>query len=202
MWAATESMAIADAFRLHPVILPDARGHFYEAFRDSEFSTVTGRRFAPVQSNFSVSRRDVLRGMHGVRLPPGQSKLVSCVRGAVLDMLVDLRRGSPTFLQSASTVLEPQSAVSVYVPNGVFHGFQALTDNSCVHYLLSEEHVPGTQVDINPLDPALRLPWRLRGAPVLSDKDAAAPTLQQAVDLHYLPSYADCLTYYRDGVSR
>lgn len=173
-------LEIPGAFRMTPDHIRDERGSFYEALRAEEFEKVLGRKFAPQQINYSVSRRNTLRGIHSVTNPPGQAKYVTSVRGTLRDVLVDLRIGSPTYGRHVSTVLDAESGTSVFVPEGVGHGFLTLTDDACICYVLSTEHVPGTQVDINPLDPELDLPWGFTEPPLISDKDASARTAAEA----------------------
>ena len=150
---------------------------FFESWRRSEFERVTGVDFELRQINYSVSKRNTVRGLHSVTIPPGQAKYVTCVRGALRDFLVDLRVGSPTFGEHVSTVLDPDSGWGVYVPEGVAHGFLTLTDDTCICYALSSEHVSGTQIDINPFDPELALPWGFTEPPLISAKDAQAPAV-------------------------
>ncbi|WP_063746735.1 dTDP-4-dehydrorhamnose 3,5-epimerase family protein [Catenuloplanes japonicus] len=173
--------AVPGAFVLTPHHIVDARGAFYESFRVESLEAAIGTPFRPEQVNFSVSAANTLRGLHGVAVPPGQAKLVTCVRGALRDMVVDLRVGSPTFGVFAGTLLEAGTGTSVYIPPGVMHGFLALTDDTCISYVLSTAHVPGTQIDINPLDPALGLPWGFTSPPLMSDKDTHAPDVATAL---------------------
>ncbi|MFQ6194415.1 dTDP-4-dehydrorhamnose 3,5-epimerase family protein [Streptomyces sp. NPDC000405] len=172
---------VPGAYLLTPRHLTDERGSFYESLRTNELGRVLGHPFTPRQINYSVSRRNTLRGIHGVTIPPGQAKYVTCVRGALRDIVVDLRVGSPTFGRYAVHELDAASGRSVYVPEGVGHGFLALTDDTCVCYVLSTAHVPGTQIDIDPLDPDLALPWGFTEPPLLSEKDARAPGLAEAL---------------------
>jgi NDP-hexose 3,5-(Or5-) epimerase len=184
-------LAVPGAFLFTPRQLRDERGVFYEAVRSAQIEELTGQPFRPAQINYSVSRRNTLRGLHSVTVPPGQAKFVTCVRGALRDVVVDLRVGSPTFGRFASNVLEPGSGRSVYVPEGVGHGFLALTDDTCICYVLSSPHVPGAQIDINPLDPELDLPWGFSEPPLISPKDAAAPNVSQTVAAGVLMRWPD-----------
>jgi NDP-hexose 3,5-(Or5-) epimerase len=178
--------AVPGAYVLTPEHLHDERGSFYESMRASELEDLLGRRFVPRQINYSVSKRNTLRGIHSVTVPPGQAKYVSCVRGVLRDIVVDLRIGSPTYGKYETNVLDADSGTQVYVPEGVGHGFLTLTDDATICYVLSSEHVPGTQVDINPLDPDLGLPWGFTEPPLMSPKDAGAPTAAQAAELGLL----------------
>jgi NDP-hexose 3,5-(Or5-) epimerase len=189
-------LAIRHSYRLVPQKIPDDRGYFAETVRLDELAGAVGHPFTLAQANVSVSRRNTLRGIHSVRIPPGQAKIVSCVRGAVLSLLLDVRIGSPTFGASAFTRLAAEDSCAVYVPAGVGHGFLALTEGACVTYLCSTYYQPGTPLTVNPLDPELDLPWGLRDEPIMSENDAKAPTLAEAQRLGQLPRYADCLAYY------
>jgi NDP-hexose 3,5-(Or5-) epimerase len=173
-------LAVPGAYLCTPEPYLDERGSFFEAMRTDELADLLGTPFEPKQINYSVSRRNTLRGLHSVTVPPGQAKYVTCVRGAFRDMVVDLRLGSPTFGQHDTTVLDAAGGASVYVPEGVGHGFLTLTDDACICYVLSSVHVPGTQIDIDPLDPELALPWSFTEPPLMSPKDAAAQSVTQA----------------------
>ncbi|RLK53965.1 dTDP-4-dehydrorhamnose 3,5-epimerase family protein [Actinokineospora cianjurensis] len=172
--------ALPGVFRVRPDVIVDERGGFFESLRTSEFERITGAVFAPRQINYSVSRRNTVRGIHSVSIPPGQAKYVTCVRGALRDFAVDLRIGSPTFGDHVVTLLDPASSWGVYIPEGVGHGFVTLADDTCICYALSTEHVPGTQIDINPFDSELALPWGCVEPPLISAKDARAPSLADA----------------------
>ncbi|MFC8623400.1 dTDP-4-dehydrorhamnose 3,5-epimerase family protein [Streptomyces anulatus] len=174
-----------------PEPIDDIRGSFHEGLRADEFEREMGYPFAPRQINYSVSKRNTLRGIHGVRIPPGQAKYVTCVRGALRDIVVDLRIGSPAFGEHVTHVLDAGSGRSVYIPEGVCHGFLALTDDACISYVLSSTHVPGTQIDINPLDPDLALPWGFTEPPLLSEKDAGAPTVAEALSAGTLATWEE-----------
>ncbi|MFA3879445.1 dTDP-4-dehydrorhamnose 3,5-epimerase family protein [Streptomyces sp. MMCC 100] len=184
-----EDLTLPGTYLITPDRIPDARGTFYEAMRSDALEEVTHVPFRPQQINYSVSKRHTLRGIHSVRIPPGQAKYVTCVRGALRDIVVDLRIGSPTFGEHRVNVLDADSGRSVYVPEGVGHGFLALTDDACICYVVSTTYVPGTQIDINPLDPELDLPWDCPQTPLISDKDAKAPTVAEAVRAGMLPRF-------------
>ncbi|MER7109332.1 dTDP-4-dehydrorhamnose 3,5-epimerase family protein [Streptomyces sp. NPDC000229] len=189
-------MSIRDAYRIVPNKKPDRRGHFYEAFRADILTDIIGYPFVVGQANYSLSRRHTVRGIHSTSLPPGQGKLVTCVRGAVLDVAVDLRVGSPTFGQYDVTPQDEDSGTAVYLADGIGHAFLTLTDDACMNYLCSEVYIPGTMIEVNPLDPEIGIPWDLTQEPVMSDKDAGAPTLAQAQSLGLLPTYEECVAHY------
>ncbi|MBW4721885.1 dTDP-4-dehydrorhamnose 3,5-epimerase family protein [Saccharothrix obliqua] len=188
-------MAVPGCFRLTPEVYRDQRGLFYEAFRHEPLAEAIGHPFTVRQANCSVSRYNTLRGIHGTVLPPGQEKLVTCVDGAVLDVAVDIRVGSPTFGMFDATRLEEGSGVSVYLADGIGHAFLVLTPTARVHYLVSTEYVPGTMIDLDALDPDLGLPWDTREPPIRSEKDTTAPTLAEAASAGLLPTYQECLDF-------
>ena len=163
------------------------------------FRSVLDHRFVIRQANHSVSQRGTLRGVHFADVPPGQAKYVYCTRGAVLDVVVDIRVGSPTFGVADKVRLDDVDRRGVYLSEGLGHAFLALTDDATVTYLVSEPFNPSGEHGIHPLDPALGLPWPADVEPLLSDKDAAAPTLDQAQQSGLLPDFAACQRFY-DGL--
>ncbi|MFF2080898.1 dTDP-4-dehydrorhamnose 3,5-epimerase family protein [Kitasatospora sp. NPDC058162] len=185
-----EEMTIPGTFLITPDHIPDERGVFYESVRRDDLEKASGIPFRAEQINYSVSKRHTLRGIHSVTIPPGQVKLVSCVRGVLRDIVVDLRVGSPTFGRHQVTALDAAEGRSLYLPEGVGHGFLALTDDACICYVNSSAYVPGTQIDINPLDPFLDLPWDCPEEPVISAKDLRAPTVAEAVEAGLLPEFS------------
>ncbi|WP_370942173.1 dTDP-4-dehydrorhamnose 3,5-epimerase family protein [Amycolatopsis sp. cg5] len=189
-------MTIPDAFRIVPDQIPDLRGNFYESWRQSELTAAMGRPFTVEQVNYSVSQRGTLRGIHGTTMPPGQAKVITCVRGQVLDVVVDLRIGSPTFGMYETTIQDEESGITVCIAEGLGHAFLALTDDVCMNYVCAAEYVHGTMLDIQALDPKIGIPWNLTEDPIMSEKDRAAPTLDEAVALGLLPTYEQCLAHY------
>lgn len=138
------------------------------------------------QANATTSPRGVIRGIHYAMHP--QAKRVTCVHGAVLDVAVDLRVGSPTFGEVDVFLLNDQNRRAVHIPAGVGHGFQVITGTATVVYLLTEPHTPDLERSVNPLDPALGINWPV-DEPTLSDRDKAAPTLHVALESELLPGY-------------
>jgi dTDP-4-dehydrorhamnose 3,5-epimerase len=196
--APVDSLSIEGAWSYTPRQFPDDRGTFMEAFRGEELAASLGYRLEVAQVNCSVSRRGVIRGVHFADVPPGQAKYVSCVRGAILDVVVDIRVGSPRFGAWEAVRLDDADRRSLFLAEGLGHAFMALTDDVTVLYLCSTGFAPGREHGVNPLDPALGIEWpvgELAGAPVLSEKDAAAPSLAQALESGLLPRYEDCRAY-------
>jgi len=180
-----------------PVLRPDDRGVFLEAFKSDVFGATVGHRFDLAQMNISVSRAGTVRGVHFAQVPPGQAKYVQCFSGRILDIVVDIRLGSPTFGQWDAIELDDQDRVALYIAEGLGHAFCALTDSATVGYLCSEPYAPGREHGVHPLDPALGLPWPDGTDSVLSPKDAAAPTLAEAAESGLLPTWEACEEFVR-----
>ncbi|MFJ9676933.1 dTDP-4-dehydrorhamnose 3,5-epimerase [Streptomyces sp. NPDC101194] len=191
-------LSIAEAWVHEPKVFPDSRGSFHEWFKASELSEAAGHTLRLAQANCSVSSRGTLRGVHFADVPPSQAKYVKCVRGAVLDVIVDIRVGSPTYKQWEAVRLDDVDHHAVYLSEGLGHAFMALTDDATVVYLCSEGYAPGREHGVNPLDPELGIEWPKGITPLLSEKDAAAPSLAEAEARGLLPSYEDCQAYYAE----
>ncbi|MBA2416136.1 MAG: dTDP-4-dehydrorhamnose 3,5-epimerase family protein [Geodermatophilaceae bacterium] len=189
-------LAVSRCFEFAPMQHRDERGTFLEWYRADPFAAAVGHRLTVAQANHSVSRRGTLRGIHYALVPPGQGKYVYCPRGAVVDVVIDLRVGSPTFGVSDSTRLDEVDRRAVYLPEGVGHAFMALVDDSALTYLCSTGYDPGREKAVNVLDPEVDLPWPADIDPVISERDRAAPSLQQARSEGMLPSYDACLARY------
>lgn len=192
-----EPLGIEGAWVFTPRVFSDDRGDFLESFQGAGFAEAVGHRLDVAQVNTSVSRRGTLRGVHFADVPPGQAKYVTCTSGAVLDVAIDIRTGSPTFGEWACVQLDDQDRRAIYVAEGLGHAFLALTDDATVSYLCSQPYRPGAEHGIDPLDRALRLPWPDDVEVLLSDKDAAAPSLETAAADGLLPTYDDCLALYQ-----
>ncbi|MFE9764343.1 dTDP-4-dehydrorhamnose 3,5-epimerase [Streptomyces sp. NPDC005808] len=191
-------LSIEGAWLYEPNVFPDERGSFHEWFGGSDFRASTGHDLSLAQANCSVSRRGTLRGIHFADVPPSQAKYVKCVRGAVLDAIVDIRVGSPTYGQWELVRLDDETHASVYLSEGLGHAFLALTDDATVVYLCSEGYAPKREHGIHPLDPELGIEWPTDVELLLSDKDAAAPTLADAATQGLLPRFEDCVAYRTD----
>lgn len=191
-----EPLKVSGAWSFTPKQWPDPRGVFLEWYKAGPVEQAVGHRLDVQQANHSVSSRGTLRGVHFADLPPSQAKYVYCTRGAVLDVVVDIRVGSPTFGASDSVLLDADDRRAVYLSEGLGHAFLALSDDTNITYLVSAPYAPTREHGISPLDPALGLPWPDDVELLLSDKDAAAPTLAQAREQGLLPGYADCQAFY------
>lgn len=189
-------LKVPGTWEFTPRQFPDPRGVFLEWFKAGVVEEAVGHRLALAQANHSVSSRGTLRGVHFADVPPGQAKYVYCTRGAVLDVIVDIRVGSPTYGVSDAVQLDERDRRGVYLPEGLGHAFLALTDDANVTYLCSEPYNPTGEHGLHPLDPALDLPWPADVEALLSDKDSAAPTAAEAEAAGLLPSYDACLAFY------
>ncbi len=197
------ALPIAGAWVVTPAQFADERGTFLESFRGDLLEPHVGHRLDVVQTNVSVSAAGVVRGVHFADVPPSQAKYVTCVSGAVLDVVVDIRVGSPTFGQVASVLLDDVDRRAVYVAEGLGHAFMSLADGSVVTYLCSAPYAPGREHGIHPLDPELAIDWPTLDragspiTPILSDKDAQAPGLTAAAEAGLLPRFDDAVELYR-----
>lgn len=191
-----DELKVPGAWVFTPRQFPDPRGVFLEWFKASVLEQAVGHPLTVKQANHSASSRGTLRGVHFADVPPGQAKYVYCTRGAVLDVVVDIRVGSPTFGVSDAVRLDDVDRRGVYLSEGIGHAFLALTDDANVTYLCSEPYNPGHEHGLHPLGPELALPWPDDIEPLLSEKDAAAPSLAEASASGLLPSWADCVRFY------
>lgn len=169
-----------------------------EWYRFDALEEKVGHPLTLRQANTSVSKRGVVRGIHYADTPLGQAKYVTVMHGAVLDFVVDLRVGSPTFGTWDSVVLDDVTREAVYLAEGLGHAFVALTDDATVSYLVSGVYDPAHEHGINPLDPQVALEFpREAGEPLLSPKDTDAPSLEQARTTGALPEFGAISEFYR-----
>ena len=194
-------LTIEGVWQFAPILRPDERGVFLESFTATSFSEAVGHDLALRQMNISVSRAGTVRGIHFADVPPGQAKYVQCFAGRILDVVVDIRVGSPTFGQWDAVELDDQTRNGLYIAEGLGHAFCALSESATIGYLCSEPYAPMRERGILPTDPALNLPWP-EGERVLSAKDAAAPTLAEALEQGLLPDYAVCQEFVSEGRRR
>lgn len=190
-----EPMGIGGAWTFTPAVYRDERGYFLEWFQAAELSESLGYWPETAQANCSVSRRGVIRGIHFASVPPGQAKYVTCVGGAVLDVVVDLRTGSPSYARWEAVRLDDESRRAVFLSEGLGHAFIALSQEATVIYLCSTPYSPGREHGVHPLDPDIGIEWPADTEPVLSAKDATAPSLEEARRAGLLPGYAACAAY-------
>ncbi|GAC67576.1 dTDP-4-dehydrorhamnose 3,5-epimerase family protein [Gordonia soli] len=201
-------LTIDGAWEITPVQHGDARGLFTEAFKSSVLSEAIGHPFELAQMNLSVSAAGVLRGVHFADVPPGQAKYVTCPSGAVLDVIVDIRVGSPTFGMHDTVLLDDVDRRAVYLSEGLGHAFLSLADGSTVTYLCSTGYNPSGEHGIDPTDPALGIDWPTTGrdgVPLeyeLSAKDTAAPSLAAAEASGLLPDHREVTGYLRSLAER
>jgi dTDP-4-dehydrorhamnose 3,5-epimerase len=171
---------IAGLFVFEPRVFADDRGSFFESFNDARFREATGFEGQFVQDNHSTSHRGVVRGLHYQLPPHAQGKLVRVVAGAVFDVAVDIRPGSPTFGKWAGVELTAANRRQFWIPAGFAHGFLALEDDSQFLYKTTELWHAASERSLRWNDPAIGIDWPLAVAPIVSAKDADAPLLDAA----------------------
>lgn len=160
---------------IEPRVFDDARGYFFESYSKRRFDEVV-RPIEFVQDNESMSTRGVIRGLHFQRPPFSQSKLVRCVRGAVLDVVVDIRRGSPTYGRHIAVELTGENRRQLFVPRGFAHGFAVLSDEAVFQYKCDNYYHPESEGGISIADHSLGIDWRIDPAEaILSEKDLRNP---------------------------
>jgi dTDP-4-dehydrorhamnose 3,5-epimerase len=185
-------LKIQGSWVFEPRKFDDDRGSFHEVFKLSQISEVLGRTFEVKQVNHSISKAGVIRGIHWADFPPGQAKYVSCFRGSIWDVVVDIRVGSPTFGQWDAAELSAENGKCVLIEEGLGHVFLALEDDSVVSYLCSEPFNPSAEQGINPLDQDVAIPFSSKSISAsfeISPKDSEAPTLNQAQEQGILPIF-------------
>ncbi len=190
-------LSVPDSYEFTPIQRADDRGVFLEWYRFDKLTDVIGHPISLRQANTSVSKRGVVRGIHFADFPLGQAKYVTVTHGAVIDYVIDIRLGSPTFGQWDSVVLDTVDRRAIYIAEGLGHAFVALTDDAVVSYLVTDTYNPAGEHAINPLDPQIALTFPAEaGEPLLSPKDLEAPTLQEAEKLGLLPTWDSAKAYY------
>ena len=171
-----------EVFLLKPIVHQDVRGSFSERFNKKAFEAAVGNSIDFCQDNQTYSKKGVLRGLH-FQLPPfAQSKLVSVIQGRVLDVVVDLRKGSPTFGKHFSQELSAANQLQIFIPRGFAHGFITLSDTSLFSYKVDQYYHPQNEGSIAPDDPSLAIDWQLAKEEwIQSEKDKAHPFLSKAL---------------------
>ena len=171
---------------IEPRVFKDSRGYFFESFSQREFdekvTPILGHSINFVQDNESMSSYGVMRGLHYQRMPYTQSKLVRCVKGAVLDVAVDIRKGSPTFGQHVAVELTEDNHRQFFIPRGFAHGFAVLSETAVFQYKCDEFYRPEADGGINIKDESLGIDWRIPvEKAILSEKDLEHTCLKDAV---------------------
>ena len=174
---------IKGALIIEPKVFKDARGYFFESFSQREFdekvTPILGHKVQFVQDNESMSSYGVMRGLHFQRPPFTQSKLVRCVRGAVLDVAVDIRKGSPTYGQHVAVELSEENKRQFFITKGFAHGFAVLSETAVFQYKCDEFYHPESDGGISILDNSLGIDWRIPvEKAILSEKDTKHPLLK------------------------
>lgn len=190
-------LKIAGAWEITPQQFGDPRGVFLEWFKTAPLEEAIGHHFDLRQANMSVSAAGVVRGIHFAQVGPSQAKYVTCPKGAMVDIIVDIRLDSPTYGQWDSVLLDDVDRRAVYLSEGLGHAFISLEDDTTIVYLCSEGYNPGREFGVHPLDAAIGIEWPTHGRNgealtiSLSDKDTAAPTLAEAKEQGLLPTIAE-----------
>lgn len=190
-------LGIPDTYEITPKQHPDDRGVFLEWYRFDRLEETIGHSLDLAQGNTSVSRKGTVRGIHFADIPPSQAKYVTATHGAVMDFVIDIRVGSPTFGKWDSVLLDDVDRRAIYIAEGIGHCFVALTDNATVTYLVTSTFAAEREHGITPLDEAINLEFGLSADDLLlSPKDLAAPTLNDALHTGMLPTWDQARAYY------
>ena len=185
-----QELSIKGAYLATHRVFPDERGLFREWFKAEEIATID-KAFSVQQANYSKSKQWVIRGIHYSLAPEGQSKVVTCASGAIVDVLIDLRLNSPSYLKVEYIELSEDSGSVAYIPSGVGHGFIVESESASVVYLTSSRYSPEFEKAICPTDPELGIKWPLPIGElgIISKADTEAPTLEQAKESGILPNF-------------
>lgn len=189
-------LKISGSWKIEFQKFEDNRGFFYESFKAEEFPKLIGRNFDIKQTNTSSSTKGSVRGIHYALVPPSQAKLVQCQRGSIKDYVIDIRIGSPTFGKFEAIDLDEKSASAIFIEEGLAHAFVALENNTIVTYYVSEKYNPEREKGINPFDKTLNILWPEIDL-ILSEKDKAAISLEQAKSQGILITYDECKKFIK-----
>ncbi len=184
---AISTLSIHGCLSFEPVVYEDERGKFFEWFQGDTLREHTGFNFELAQANCSISKKGVLRGIHYTNKYPGQSKWVTVFSGKALDVIVDLRKNSPTFKKWQSILLEAEKPQMLYIPWGVGHAFLSMEDDTVFTYLCDKRYDPVNEFDLNAFDDEIKISWPDGLKFIQSDKDKKAPYLNNVLDL--LPNF-------------
>lgn len=190
-------LSIPDAYEVTPIQRSDERGIFFEWYRHDLLEQTIGHSLDLRQANSSTSKKGVVRGVHFADVPIGQAKYVTATHGVVLDFVVDIRLGSPTFGLWDSVLLDDVDHRAVYIAEGLGHAFVSLTEGAIVTYLMSDVYTAAREHGINPLDEQIGLDFRLASSElILSGKDIEAPSLAEAASGGLLPTWQSTTDFY------
>lgn len=173
-----KALSIPDIILVEPEVFPDTRGCFFEIFKESVFNAANLPVHFP-QDNFSLSKKDVLRGLHYQNYPKAQGKLIVVLKGSIWDVAVDIRRNSPTYLKWISAELNDKNRAMLYIPSGFAHGFLSLTEDVHLLYKCTNEYDPVSDTGIRWDDPDIGIRWPVEN-PIVSEKDRQLPYIRQA----------------------
>lgn len=174
-----ERLAIPDIVMIEPKLFGDDRGFFFESFNHKRFEEAISRRVSFVQDNHSRSVRGVLRGLH-YQIKEPQGKLVRVIAGEVFDVVVDLRKGSPTFGKWVGDILSESNKKQLWIPEGFAHGFVVLSESADFLYKTTEYYAAQHRRCLAWNDPTLKIDWQIQQTPIVSAKDAQGLSLQEA----------------------
>lgn len=187
-----ERAEIADVVVCEPVVHGDDRGYFFESFRIDKLADFLGFKPEFVQDNESKSSRGVLRGLHFQLPPHAQSKLVRVIEGEVLDVAVDMRKGSPTFGQSVSLLLSAENKKQLFIPRGFAHGFIVLSEKAIFSYKVDNYYNQSSERGVAYNDPSINIDWHLmKDEFLMSTKDQMLPLLEDVTEL-----FSSTVNYY------
>lgn len=190
-------LSIPDSFEITPIQRSDDRGVFLEWYRFDLLAEAVGHPLDLRQANSSVSKKGVVRGIHFADIPQGQAKYVTAMHGAVLDFVIDIRVGSPTFGHWDAVRLDTVDRKAIYIAEGLGHAFVALTPDATISYLVSDTYNATKEHGINPLDRRVALVFPDEaGELLLSSKDTDAPSLDEAAASGLLPVWDDARRFY------
>lgn len=194
----SSNTSIDGCFTIHHNLFSDSRGSFMERFRVDKLMEQTGHYFSVKQVNVSQSAKNVFRGIHFAGIPSGQAKYVSVVSGEIIDYVVDLRIGSSTFGKWESFELTSTNNKSLFIAEGLGHGFLVTSEQATVSYLVSNVYQPDNEFELNPLDETISLEFPIENSELnFSDKDRRAPLLAELVSSGKLPTLEQALSQYK-----
>ena len=171
-----KKLSIPEVILIEPKLFFDERGFFFENFKEENFISNGITKF--IQENFSYSIQGVIRGLHYQKNPKAQAKLVTVPSGEIFDVVVDIRKKSPTYGKYVTEILSENNHRSLYIPEGFAHGFSVLSKNANVIYKISNEYSPNDEGGIIWNDPTLNIPWPIKN-PIISEKDSKLPLLEK-----------------------